>query len=315
MMRFISILVAVVVGAAVASAAPIRVALMDFQDQTGMKSDASLGGGMAPGALADKGLYLLGQQLLDQEGFSLIDRRDFMTQVEKLQPKDQGEKTPTKPSFIQAAQALRADVVLRGSLLSFSTGKEVVDQGGYKTEFVTLSLRVSIEALDSVDGSVVAMTDGAAHEQFRQTDSHYTELSEDDTIRLMGRAIESATPKLISALQGKTSKLENRPKVKLSVKTSADPALVELDGILVGTSPIQNLEVYAGDHVLTIGKPGYRDTTKRILFEKSTEIEVPMIRTELTADEMKEVLEKARLDVISVNGSVLQPGFIIKTLE
>ena len=315
MKHFISMLVAVVVGTAVASAAPIRVALMDFQDQTGMKADAALGGGMAPGALADKGLYLLGQQLLDQESFSLIDRRDFMSQVEKLRPKNQGEKTPTKPSFIQAAQALRADVVLRGSLLSFSTGKEVVDQGGYKTEFFTLSLRVSIEALDSVDGSVVAMVDGAAQDKFRQTDSHYTELSEDDTIRLMEKAIGTATPKLISALQGKTSKLESRPKVKLSVKTSADPALVEIDGLLVGTSPIQNLELYQGDHVLTVGKGGYRDITKRIMFEKSTEIEVPMMRTELSADEMKDILEKARLSVTSVNGDVLQPGFIIKTVE
>jgi hypothetical protein len=280
-----------------------------------MKSNVALGGGIAPGALADKGLYLLGEQLLGQEGFSLIDRRDFMDQVEKLRPKDMGEKTPTKPSFIQAAQALRADVVLRGSLLSFSPGKEMVDQGGYKTEFSTLSLRVSIEALDSVDGSVVAMVDGAAQGNFRQTTSHYTELSEDDAIRLMEKAIGSATPKLISALQSKTSKLEGRPKIKLSLTTSADPALVEIDGILIGTSPVQNLEIYQGDHVLTIGKPGYRDITKRILFEKSAEIDVPMIRTELSADEMKEILEKARLNVISVNGDVLQPGLIIKTVE
>ena len=312
---YTSILMAVVGFAAVALASPIRVALMDFEDGTGMKSDAALGGGIAPGALADKGLYLLGEQLLGQEGFSLIDRRDFMDQVEKLRPKDMGEKTPTKPSFIQAAQALRADVVLRGSLLSFSPGKEVVDQGGYKTEFSTLSLRVSIEALDSVDGSVVAMVDGAAQGNFRQTASHYTELSEDDVIGLMEKAIGSATPKLISALQGKISKLESHPKIKLSLKTSADPALIEIDGILIGTSPVQNLEIYQGDHVLTIGKPGYRDITKRILFEKSTEIEVPMIRTELSADELKEILEKARLNVISVNGNVLQPGLIIKTVE
>ena len=315
MRYYLSILLAVVGFAAVAFAAPIRIALMDFEDGTGMKSDAALGGRIAPGALADKGLTLLGEQLLGQEGFSLIDRRDFMDQVEKLRPKDRGEKTPTKPSFIQAAQALRADVVLRGRLLSFSPGKEVVDQGGYKTEFSTLSLRVSIEALDSVDGSVVAMVDGAAQSNFRQTASHYAELSEDDAIGLMEKAIGSATPKLISALQGKISKLESQPKIKLSLKTSADPALIEIDGLLIGTSPVQNLEIYRGDHVLTIGKPGYRDITKRILFEKSTEIEVPMIRTELSADEMKEILEKARLNVISVNGHVLQPGLMIKTME
>jgi hypothetical protein len=315
MRRFMSMLAGVVVGASVASAAPIRVALMDFQDQTGMKSDADLGGGVAPSALAAKGVFLLSEQMVGKEGFTLVDRRDFMDQMEKLQPKDMGEKTPTKPSFIQAAQALNTDVVLRGSLLSFSTGKRVVDQGGYKTEFSTASLRVGIEALDSVDGSVVAMANGVADGNFRQTAANYTVMSEEDVIALMQKAIAQAIPNLENALETRLSKLESRPKVKLSVKTSADPALIEIDGILVGTSPVQNFDLYKGDHVLTVGKPGYRDITKRILFEKNTEIEVPLMRTELSADEMKEVLEKARLDVISVNGGVLQPGFIIKTVE
>ena len=315
MRRFISILMAVVAGAAVASAEPIRVALMDFQDQTGMKTDAALGGAISPVALADKGVFLLSEQMVGKDGFTLVDRRDFMDQMAKLQPTDDGKSTPTKPSFIQAAQALKTDVVLRGSLLSFSTGKKVVDQGGYKTEFSTASLRVGIEALDSVDGTVVAMANGVADGSFRQTAASYTVMSEEDVINLMQKAIAQALPNIENALQTRLSKLESRPKVKLSIKTSADPALVEIDGILVGTSPIQNLDIYQGDHVLTIGKAGYRDITKRIMFEKSTEIEVPMMRTELSAEEMKEVLEKARLDVISVNGVVLQPGLIIKTVE
>ena len=314
MRRFIAVLMAVAAVAAVASAEPIRVALMDFQDQTGMKSDADLGGGIASSALAGKGVFLLAEQLVGKEGFTLVDRRDFMDQMEKLQPKDMGEKTPTKPSFIQAAQALNTDVVLRGSLLGFSTGKKVVDQGGYKTEFSTASLRVGIEALDSVDGSVVAMANGVADGNFRQTAASYTVMSEEDAISLMQKAIAQAMPNIENALQTRLSKLSSRPKIKLSVSTSADPALIEIDGILVGTSPVKGLDIYKGDHVLTIGKPGYRDITKRILFEKNTEIEVPMMRTELSAEEMKEVLEKARLDIISTDG-VLEPGLIIKTVE
>ena len=314
MRRFISVLMAVAAGAAVASAEPIRVALMDFQDQTGMKSDADLGGGIASSALSGKGVFLLAEQLVGKEGFTLVDRRDFMDQMEKLQPKDMGEKTPTKPSFIQAAQALNTDVVLRGSLLGFSTGKKVVDQGGYKTEFSTASLRVGIEALDSVDGTVVAMANGVADGNFRQTAASYTVMSEEDAIGLMQKAIAQALPNIENALQTRLSKLASRPKIKLSVSTSADPALIEIDGILVGTSPVKGLDIYQGDHVLTIGKPGYRDITKRILFEKNTEIEVPMMRTELSAEEMKEVLEKARLDIISTDG-VIKPGLIIKTVD
>lgn len=289
---------------------PLRVALMDFDDQTGMKSDAALGGGIAPGALAAKGAFALGEQLLGSESFTLIDRRDFMDQVERLRPKDMGESTPTRPSFVQAAQALRADAVLRGSLMSFSTGKQVVDQGGYKTEFTTLTLRIALEALDVVDGSVIALAEGTASGNFRQTKETYTELSEAGAMDLMGKAVAQAVPKLEAGLQKRVAQQKSRPKVRLSVKTSADPALVEIDGILVGSTPLEKAEVYQGDHVLTVGKPGYKDITKRILFEKDTAVEVPMLRTELSADEWKQVLEKARLNLFNVD-----PGILITTTE
>lgn len=289
---------------------PLRVALMDFEDQTGMKSDSALGGGIAPGALAAKGVYLLGEQLLGKGEFALIDRRDFVDQVEKLRPKDMGEHTPTRPTFIQAAQALRADVVLRGILLSFSTGKQVVDQGGYKTEFTTLSLGVALQALDAVDGTVVAMADAEASGNFRQTKETYTVLSESDASGLLNKALAQAVPKLETALQERTAQQKSRPKISLSVKTSDDPALVEIDGILVGSTPLEKFEIYKGDHVLTVGKPGYQDVTKRILFEKDSSVAVPMIRTQLSAEEWKGILEKARLNLFNVD-----PGIVITTTE
>ncbi len=86
--------------------------------------------------------------------------------------------------------------------------------------------------------------------------------------------------------------------------------MVEIDGILIGTTPIENFEIYKGDHVLTIGKPGYRDITKRILFESDARVEVPMLRTELTADELKEVLESMRMHVF-----LGEPGLVIHQLN
>ncbi len=308
-----SVFLAAMACATLAAAAPVRVALMDFDDQTGQVSDQQLGGTISPGALAAKGVFLLSKDLLGSDNYALIDRRDFMDQMQKLRPTDSGKPTPTKPSFIQAAQALRADVVLRGSLLSFSTGKQVVDQGGYKTDFSTLSIRVGIEALDAVDGSVVAMAEGSASGNFRQTKENYTVLSEDDALNLFEKALKQVIPQLDTALATRVAKQSARPKVKFSIKTSADPALIEIDGILVGSSPMENLELYQGDHVLTVGKPGYRDITKRILFEKNTSIDVPMLRTELSAEEMKDVLEKSRLNLISTDG--IQPALIIQTTD
>lgn len=292
---------------------PIRVAVMDFEDQTGQQSDAKLGGTINPAALAAKGVTALTRDLVGAEGFVLIDRRDFINQIEKAQPMDSGKPAAAKPTFVQAAQALNADAVLRGYLESFSTGKQVINQGGYKTEFATLSLRLSVQALDPVDGTVIAVADGVARNNIRQTDSTYTEISEDDALDLMDQALAKAVPQLRKALEQRQAREAARPRVKLNIKTSADPAMIEVDGLLVGTTPLEGLQVYQGDHVLTIGKPGYRDITKRIMLEKDTAIEVPMIRTELSADEMKEILEKARLNIISTDG--IEPALIIKDLE
>jgi hypothetical protein len=291
-------------------AQPTRVALVDFEDLTGQASDLRLGGGIAPGALAAKGVHLLARDLAGRDGYALIDRRDFISQIEKLQPRDAGLPTPTRPTFLQAAQSLRADVILRGSLLSFSTGKQTVDQGGYHTEFSTVSIRVSLQALDARDGAVIAQADGVARDKFRQTAATRTDLSEDDVLQLMEAAIASATAEVDVALARTRSERAQRPTVKINVKTSDDPAMVEIDGILIGTTPITGHEVYQGDHVLTVGKPGYFDVTKRILLERDVAIEVPLIRVQLTADEVKDVLDKARLNIFQG-----EPGIIIHNLN
>ena len=311
MKKILIIAVISVIAVGVMATQPVRVALVDFENQAGKQSSDELSGGITSESLANKGVYTLSRELLDSDEFVLIDRRDFMDQMEKMKPMDMGKKTPVKPSFIQAAQALNADVVLRGVLLSFSPGKSVVNQGGFKTEFVTLTVQVGLQALDSTDGAVIAMADGEATGKYRQTAATYTELSESDAMKLMDEAINNAIPQLEKSLNKRMAKLEARPKIKLNVKTDADPAMVEIDGVLVGTTPVEGLEVYVGDHVLTVGKPGYQDITKRIMFEKDSSVEVPMLRTELSADEWKEILEKARLNVFQG----IDPGIIIHTVE
>jgi hypothetical protein len=281
--------------ASLADAQPLRVAVLEFQDQTGMRSDPRLGGMIERGSLADRGVFVMGKHLVNRDGFTLIDRRDFLAQVERLPSLDSGRTTPTKPSFLHVAQALRADAVLRGSLVSFSPSKRTVNQGGYQTEFSVLSVRVALEALDAIDGAIIAVSDGVAQKQIRQTANVQTELGEDDILGLLDEAVAQAVPSLEQALTERVEAQRNRPTVRISVATTADPALVEVDGILVGTTPLENFEIYKGDHVLTIGKPGYRDVTKRILFEQDARIDVPMLRTELTADELKEVLESMRI--------------------
>lgn len=293
-----------------AEAAPLRVALLDFENQAGLSADAAVVGGITPKVLTDKGVLTLGALLANDDSFALIDRRDFIAQMQSLTLTDNDKKTAVKPSFLRAAQAINADVVLRGNLLSYSPGKEVVNQGGYKTEFQTLALRVSLQALDTRDGTVIAMAEGAANKSFRQSDVRQIVIGEDELAQLLQAALAKAVPAVKEKLQARLEQQQSRPKVKLSVKTGAsDPAMVEIDGMLIGTTPLVDFEVYAGDHVITIGKAGHQDISKQIMLTRDTSIEAPLFRTKLSAEEMKDVLDKARVNVIA--GSGVEPAWVI----
>lgn len=284
----------------------VRVALLDFQDQTESRPNA-IPDGLSATALANKGTVIVAKHLLHQAGLVLIDRRDFFRQIEQIP----SGLVRGQLSFLHAAQRLNADLVLRSSLTSFATGTRRVRQGGHSADFVTLSVRVTLEALDPVNGTVVGIRDGAAHQEFRQTDSVITSFSEDDVLQLLEQAVADATGPLQEQIKRFVQQREERAVIQLSIHTTADPALVEIDGILVGSTPLENYTAYKGDHILTIGKPGYQDITKQILLEQDTRIHVPMLRTELTVEELKDVLDKMRLNVYAG----IEPALIIETLD
>ena len=283
-----------------------RVAVLDFENQAGPLPSYVPAAALAPAQMAEKGAFLLNKSLAQEPGFRLIDRRDFFAQMEKFKQDSEAE-----PSFLRAAQQLNADVVLRGHLMSLSSSRSSVHQGGYTAYLDEFSVRVGIEALDTRDGSVLAAADGVAARKFRQTENVQTTLGEDDVLMLMEGAMQETIPAIKEALTRKQDEFKNKPKVKLSITTTADPALVEIDGLLIGSTPLVDFEVYQGDHTITIGKPGYRDLSKRILLEKDSRIEVPMLRTELTADEIKGVLDNSRVNLYQG----IEPGFNNQTVE
>ena len=302
-----------VLSAAAHDLSPLKIALLDFENQANVSTDKNLVGGVTPQVIAEKGAFTLMGLLANDPGFVLIDRRDFISQMKNIQLKD-GEKTTTlKPSFLRAAQALNADAVLKGCLLSYSPGKQIVNQGGYKTEFTTLTLRVTLQALDTRDGAVIASAEGTATQNYRQSEVQQTVVGEDQLLDLLQNAMKKAVPVLNQSLRTRLTQERSRPMVKLSVKTgAADPALVEIDGMLIGTTPLNNFQVYAGDHVLTVGKPGYLDVTKEMLLKTDANIEVPLFRTKLSAEEVKQVLDKARINVVT---GTMEPAVIIGTVD
>lgn len=296
----------------IVNAKPIRVVILDFEDDSGMTSDKQLGGTIDTKALAKKGAFLMTSQMLGNADYELVDRRDFMSQMSKRKLDDEGKPTSLKPSYLDAARALNADILLKGSMMSFSTGKQNTNQGGFQTTMAKVSMSVAIQAQDAIDGGVIAMSIGNASKSFRQTDAVNTELSEDDILELMGDALSKAIPKVTKGINNKMTELARRPKIKLKFTTTEDPAMLEIDGVLVGTTPFDGLEIYKGEHLLHISRPGYESITKRINLTLDSSIQVPMLRTNLTADEKAEILKSADLKAYIING---KPDLIIQSIK
>lgn len=295
-----------------AIAAPIRVAILGFDDETGLASDKKLGGKIDTGSLASKGTYLITQKMMGQANYVLVDQRDFMAQMKKLQLDDEGKNTSLKPSYLDAARALNTDILLRGTLMSFSTGKQNINQGGHQVTMANVSMTVAVQAQDVVDGSVIAMSTGNAKQGFRQTENVQTELSEDDVLGLMSKALDKAIPQVTTDINKKVNKLQARGTVKLSVMSTEDPAMVEIDGVLIGSTPMEQLTVYKGEHLFHVSRPGYESITKRISLNNDATIKVPMLRTDMTAAEKVEVLKSADLRAYMTDG---RPDLVIQTID
>jgi hypothetical protein len=187
-----------------------------------------------------------------------------------------------------------------------------IDQGGYKATMARVSMSVAIQAQNVVDGGVIAMSIGNSSKSFRQTAAMQTELSEDDILEIMGEALTKAIPKVTQSVNAKMTELSSRPRVKLNLTTTEDPAMLEIDGVLVGSTPFDGLEIYKGEHLLHVSRPGYESITKRMNLSQDTTIQVPMLRTDLTADEKTEILKSADLKAYLMDG---RPDMIIQTLD
>ncbi len=277
----------------IAAAQPWKVAVLDFEDQTGQTPDAALGGGIAPAQLARKGVAVLAQALANEPRIVVVDRRDFLNQLTRA-----GTNEGPQVSAIRAAQLVGADLILRGAIQSFSSSKTALRQGGHSVDLATVTLRVAVEALDATDGAIVAVGTGSASRSVRQTDQVQTVLGEAEVLTMLEEAVRAAVPQVTQSLTRRAEELRQRPTVRVNIRTTADPALVEIDGVLVGTTPLEGHRVVAGDHTLTIGKAGYRDIRKRIRFDQDVQIVVPMLRAELSAEEIKDVLDKARVHAV-----------------
>ena len=209
--------------------------------------------------------------------------------------------------FVQAVSG-----VCRGVLMSSSVGSQVQSQAGKTAEWVTFGMTVMLQVQDPLDGSVINVAEGKSHFQLRQTKAQKTTMSEDDILQMFRDAIRQASQDTLNALETRLKKLAERERATLTVRATEDPALVEIDGVLVGSTPLESLNVYAGDHVIRISRPGYQSFTKRLVLNSNTEITVPMLRTDVTAEERVKILNSAEMKVFMQNE---RPDVLIQEIK
>ena len=288
-------------------AAPLRVAVLDGIDETSGRPDGSKYIETPADSFAKKAYYLLASELTADPGMSVIDRRDLLGQVQK------SEKAGVvgAASVIRAAQMLNADMIVKPVLLVFAASKELIDIDKQATENVKLQMRISIQAISPVDGSVIAMAEGSAINSFRQTDSVKRTIGDAEAAQMMEESMKIAVPVLLHKIKANQAAIAQKPVKKLTITTDSEPALVEIDGLLVGSSPLKDYEIYEGDHAITVSKPGYRTLAKKINITKTVSIQVTMLRTVLSADEIKELASKAKINIYSG----IEPALIMKETE
>ncbi len=293
---------------AVSSVAALpRIVVLDFESEAGASENGQLVGGVSAEALSRKGAYVLNAELVKSGAYSIVDRRDFTS---KLTTNAAGDEA--RPSYIHAAQLLRADAVMRGVLLSFSTGKVRESQAGFTADFTKLSMTVMVQVQDAIDGTVIAMAEGNAQKQVRQTAAVQTELGEDELLGLLREAINKALPDLEKSMAKSLKSIAERDTSMLTVLSTDDPALVEIDGVLVGSTPLDGLSVYSGDHVIAISRPGYAPISKRLVINQDTKITAPMLRLDISAEERVKILSSAEMKIFMQNQ---KPDILIQELK
>lgn len=302
----------ILISAAV-QAADIRIAVLDFENLSANGEQQEYRFTVPSGNLEKKCTLILSEKISAAASTAVIDRRDFM---DKIAASDSGKQASSRaePSFIHAAQMLRADAVLRGSILSLSSGTRKVNPSkeGKPVNFISFSVRVIVQAIDPVDGTVMASAQGKNVTDIRQTEAEQTVLGEEDLLSMLDNAIVDAVNSMLKQLPEKVSAKAARERVSLSVDTTDNPCMVEIDGILVGTTPVREIQVYRGDHLISVTRPNYTTVTKNLMLESSVSITVPMFRTDLTAEERIEILKGPNMKIFMTGG---RPDILIQSLE
>ena len=280
MKRVLAVAMGLAVMAVAAQAAP-RAALF-VQNRAGAQLEGQLDAfnDLASTRLADAGFEVIRyQDVLDRftESRAAEAAQELRQGVEALQTaKSEGtvDGPAQEASALRIAQLMEADYLVFASLVSLGENKVNVQAYGMAQQAKTATLRLALRVLEGDRGAQIYGDVVAVSEKILETAN--LQVAAGDQLNTL---LDRGAGELAGRVRGSVAKIEAaKPAAALAsvtVRTPAEGAAVEVDGVVVGTAP-GTFQIRPGVHEVRVTKEGYATWEKSVAFADGQVLDVPM---------------------------------------
>jgi len=192
-------------------------------------------------------------------------------------------------SILRLSQMLNCDYFIVSDLVSFNKNSKVFKGYGVKQDIVEYVLRVSIKLSDAVnDGGSIYGDTVLVTEKISQSDSLQQNMG-DMMDSMLNEASVKISENILNELRKLKKPLPTTDNVEFSVVSDVPGAVVELDGVVLGSSP-GKFKVKPGLHKIRVTKPKYVDWERKINVFPQQVLNVSMVQSSQGVDaDRKEV--------------------------
>ena len=176
---------------------------------------------------------------------------------------------------LRTAQLMGADYLVLASLVSLGESKMNIQAYGVTQQQTVTTLRLALRVLEGVRGAQIYGDVVAVSEKVAQNSN--LQIQTDDLVNTL---LDRGAGELAGRVQGSIAKIEaaqpaDAALAAVTVKSTAEGAAVEVDGVVVGTAP-GTFQFRPGVHEVRVTKEGYAAWEKSVNFTDGMALVVPM---------------------------------------
>ena len=176
---------------------------------------------------------------------------------------------------LRTAQWMGADYLVLASLVSLGENKMNIQAYGLTQQQTVTTLRLALRVLEGARGAQIYGDTVAVSEKIAQNSNLQVAAGD-----LVNTLLDRGAGELASRVQGSRAKIEAAQPAEaalasVTVKTTAEGAAVEVDGVVIGTAP-GVFQVRPGAHEVRVTKEGYATWEKTVDFTDGLALLVPL---------------------------------------